>query len=441
MEDAFIIKGGNPLKGKVVLSGAKNVALKAIIAALLFDSKVILKNVPRIGDVIELVHLIKKLGAQAEFTEKNTLIIDARELNSNKVDLLHGSKIRVSFMLFAPLLQRFKECYIPNPGGCRIGERPITRITKGMRSLGVKTAYDSKSGYYKATMPRVPSGSYRFEKQSHTGTELLILLSVLGNNKVTIENAAFEPEIDRLISFLNKSGAKITRKGKVIDVESVEKLVQRDPFIIPADRNEAVTFAVLAITSRGDVTVGPINAKVLKAFLKKIEQTGAGVEILEDDKVRFYYKGPVKPVSVVTDAHPDFMTDWQSNWAVLMTQAQGVSTIHERVFEGRFGYVAELKKLGADIEFIEKIVKNPEKFYLFKYEKRKKYRQAIRISGPKELHNGVLHVTDLRAGATLVIASLIAKGESIVEGASTFERGYENFPEKIARLGGVIKRV
>ncbi len=147
MEDAFIIQGGNTLKGEIVLSGAKNVALKTIIGALLFDSKVVLKNVPRIGDVIELLHLIKKLGARAEFIDKNTLEIDGRKLESNKVDLLHGSKIRVSFMLFAPLLHKFKECYIPNPGGCRIGERPITRITKGMRSFGIKVAYDTKNGY------------------------------------------------------------------------------------------------------------------------------------------------------------------------------------------------------------------------------------------------------------------------------------------------------
>lgn len=441
MEDVFIIQGGNTLKGEVVLSGAKNVALKTIIAALLFDSKVILKNVPRIGDVIELLHLIKKLGAHAEFIDKSTLEIDGRELNSNKVDFLHGSKMRVSFMLFAPLLHRFKECYIPNPGGCRIGERPITRITKGMRSLGIKVAYDTKSGYYKSTMPNSPKGTYKFEKQSHTGTELLVMIAVLGDRSATIENTAREPEIDRLISFLNKGGAKIVRRGKTIKVNSVTRLTQKEAYIIPTDRNEAITFAVLAVASKGDITVGPISEEVLKAFLEKLKQTGAGVESLPNKRIRFFYNGKIKPVNIVTDTYPHFMTDWQSNWAVLMTQAEGVSTIHEKVFEGRFGYVGELKKLGADIEFIEKKKSNPERFYHFKYEKRRNYRQAIRLSGPKELHNGVLTVTDLRAGATVVIASLIAKGESIVEGVSTFERGYEDFPQKLSALGGRIKKV
>lgn len=441
MEDAFIIRGGNVLKGEIVLSGAKNVALKAIIAALLFDSKVVLRNVPRIGDVIELIHLITKLGGYAKFTETNILEVDGRKLKNNKVDLLHASKMRVSFLLFAPLLHRFKECYIPNPGGCRIGERPIRRITKAMRSLGIKVAYNSKNGYYKALMPVEPKGSCHFRRPTHTGTELLLLLSVLGTNKIILENVALEPEIDKLIIFLNESGARIKRKGKKIVVIAVKKLVQQKPFTIPSDRNEAVTFAIVGIATKGDVTVGPISVYVLAAFIDKIRQAGAGVEILENKKIRFFYKGPIKPVNVVADIHPAFMTDWQSTWAILMTLADGVSTIHERVFSGRFGYVTELKKLGADIEFIEKKISNPEKFYHFPYQNNRRYRQAIRIKGPRELHNGVLHITDLRAGATLAIASLIAYGESIVEGRSILERGYENFSEKIAALGGNIRKV
>ncbi len=290
-------------------------------------------------------------------------------------------------------------------------------------------------------MPTTPKGSYRFEKPSHTGTELLILFAVLGDKSAVIENAANEPEIDRLISFLNKGGAKIVRKGKTITITSVKKLMQEEPYSIPSDRNEAVTFAVLAVTSKGDITVGPISEEVLKVFLDKLKLAGAGIEKLPDKRIRFFYDGKINPVNITTDVHPHFMTDWQANWAVLMTQARGTSVIHEKLFTGRFGYASELKKLGADIEFIEKKVSDPQKFYHFKYEKRKNYRQVIRISGPKELHNGVLTVTDLRAGATVVIASLIAKGESIVEGASTFERGYEDFPEKIAALGGRIRRV
>ena len=178
MEDAYIIQGGKPLKGKIKLSGAKNVALKAVIAALLFDGVVTLKNIPRIRDIFELLHLIQTLGARAEFTDTNTVLIDSTDLKVNKLDFLHASKIRASFMLFAPLLYRFKEASIPNPGGCRIGARPIDRIVNGMKDLGIEVTYNSETGYYKALMKEQPSGNYTFHKSSHTGTELMILLSV-----------------------------------------------------------------------------------------------------------------------------------------------------------------------------------------------------------------------------------------------------------------------
>src|SRR3990167_2034406 len=186
MEDAFLIKGGKPLKGSTTLSGAKNVALKVIIAALLLDQEVVLKNIPRISDVDELIHLISSLGAKAEFIAKNSVVVDGRTLKSNKVDLLHASKIRVSFMLFAPLLHKFSTCYVPNPGGCRIGARPIDRIIDGMKSLGIRIEYDSDTGFYYAQVKSKIQGYYKYPKVTHTGTELLIMLSVLGDDKVIL---------------------------------------------------------------------------------------------------------------------------------------------------------------------------------------------------------------------------------------------------------------
>src|SRR3990167_965278 len=215
MEDSFLIKGGKPLKGAITLSGAKNVALKVIIAALLLDQEITLKNIPRINDVHELLHLIRSLGAKAEFSEKHTVIMDGRTLKINKVDLLHAAKIRVSFMLFAPLLHKFSECYVPNPGGCRIGARPIDRIVDGMKKLGLDIEYDSSSGFYRAQMKAKPSGSYKFPKETHTGTELLIMLSLFGREKITLDNTAIEPEIDELIRFLILSGAKIQKETKL----------------------------------------------------------------------------------------------------------------------------------------------------------------------------------------------------------------------------------
>jgi len=441
MEDAYRIQGGKKLAGEVKLSGAKNAALKMVIGALMFEGKVTLKNVPRIRDLDELLHLFTELGATAEFIGENTVVIDGSGLKSNTVDLLHGSKIRSTFLLFAPLLKKFGQAHIPNPGGCRIGARPIDRIMNGLKELGGIVEYDHETGYYHAKLPSKTHGTYTFEKPSHTGTEFMIMLSLFSGGTVRIHNAALEPEIDDLISFFNEGGAKIHREGTSILVEGVTSLTQEKPYTIVSDRNEAVTFAVLGLITKGDVTVGPINPQLLDVFISTVKKCGGGVEILGEDNVRFYYYGPMKATHIETEPHPGFMTDWQQNWVVLMTQAEGISTVHERVFENRFAFVSELQKLGAQIEFDNTPVVNPKDYYHFTYNEEKTYHQAIKIFGPQQLHSGVLTVTDLRAGATLAIAALLVPGESIVNGVSILERGYERFVEKVIKLGGEIKRL
>ena len=441
MEDSFLINGGKPLRGSITSSGAKNVALKVIIAALLLNQEVTLKNIPRISDVDELMHLIRSMGAKAEFADRKTVVIDGRGLRTNKVDFLHGSKIRVSFMLFAPLLYKFSSCYVPNPGGCRIGARPIDRIVEGMRKLGISIEYDSNTGFYQARMKSKPSGSYRFPKVTHTGTELLIMLSVFGAGKIELDNAALEPEIDELIRFLNLSGAKIQKNGKKITIQPVDRLTLDHPFEIMTDRNEAITFATLAIATRGQIDIASLNPENIQSFIQKIKEVGAGVDSLDNNKIRFYYKGSLKSSRVETSPHPGFMTDWQPNWAILMTQANGDSFIQERVFENRFSYVGELRKLGAEIDFVKIPVSNPMDYFFFNFDPSKKYNQAIRIRGLQKLHSAVLNIDDLRAGATLAIAALVAEGESVVNGASILERGYENFVEKVKSLGGNIEKI
>jgi len=441
MEDAYLITGGKKLSGEVKLSGAKNVALKTIIAALLFDDDVILKNIPKINDVKELLHLIRLLGAKAEFIEANTLRINCNGLNSNRVDLLHGSKIRVSFMLFAPLLHRFGDCYIPNPGGCRLGARPIDRIVEGMRKLGIITEYDHQSGFYRSSMPKKPEGNYDFYKTSHTGTELLIMLAVFGQGQIIIRNAALEPEIDDLINFLNRAGAKIKRQKSNIVIEGVNALKQKEAYRIGCDRNEAVTYASMALSTKGDIALGPLKEEYLTSFLQSVKKAGGGVEKLNGDYWRFYYSHELNAVDIETLPHPGFMTDWQPPWAVMMTQARGESIIIERIYNNRFAYVNELNKLGAGIEFIHREIPNPEKYFHFHFDKNGLYNQVIKITGPQKLHNGVLQIADLRAGATLAIGALVARGDSTVSGASILERGYENFVEKVKFLGGEIKKI
>ena len=441
MANSYLIKGGKPLKGEVVLSGAKNVALKTIIAALMFKGDVILENIPKINDVLDLVELIKSLGVKAEFKEKNTLVINSDSLKSNRVELQYGSKIRVSFMLFTPLLRRFGECFVPNPGGCRIGARPIDRIVNGLRALGIKVNYDSETGYYQAKIINKPKGKYRFEKPSHTGTELLMMIGLMTDEKVEIDNIANEPEIDDLILYLTSAGANIQEEGKKIIISKSPQLKQKEPFVIMSDRNELVTYATLAVASHGNIIIGPIKEGLIASFLEIMKKVGAGVEKIAKDKFRFFYQGKIKPVDIETSPHPGFMTDWQPSWAILMLAAKGESIIHERVFENRFSYVEELKKLGAKIDFIDIKVKNPENFYHFNYEKNKEYQQTIKIQGGNELHNAILNISDLRAGAALACAALLADGESVVNGTSILERGYEDFVEKVKKLGGDIKKV
>lgn len=442
MEDSFLIRGGKPLKGQVALAGAKNASYKIIIGALQLEQEVIVDHVPHIQDVYELFKLIESLGGKASFIADNKVLVDGRGIKNHTIDLLFASKIRGSFMLFASLLYKLKEAHIPNPGGCRLGARSIDRIIDGMKQLGIQVDYDSSTGYYHASMNKFPSGTYTFPKPSHTGTELLIMLSVLSTGKqVILENTALEPEVDDLIAFYNQAGAHITREGARISITGVETLSLSAPYYVMSDRVEAMTYAVLGIATKGDVTISKITEAPIKAFVDKLKEAGAGVEKINEDTWRFFYKGPLKGIDMVTGPHPGFLTDWQPIYALLMTQAAGESIIQERVFENRFTYVDELKKLGADIEFIDVAVENPAEFYHFNYDADKTYKQAIQIRGHQTLHNGAMKMTDIRAGATLAIAALMASGESVINEVHHLERGYEHFVEKVKALGGDIKKI
>jgi UDP-N-acetylglucosamine 1-carboxyvinyltransferase len=443
MDDAYIVNGGRPLKGEVQLSGAKNVALNVIIASLLFENEVCLSNIPKIKDIEELLLLIRNLGGKAEFIDKNKVIVSPRGIHRKTIDLFYASKTRVSFMLFAPLLNLFGQAKIPNPGGCRIGARPIDRQIELMKVLAVDVVYNSEDGYYQAKLKnrKIKGDSYSFDKPSHTGTEFAIMLGCLADGEIVVDNASQEPEIDDLIHFLNESGAKIKREKNKICICGVKKLVSQKENIIKNDRNEAVTYAVFALATGGKVDILGIEAKMIDVFIKKVREIG-GKALIGKERVRFYYDGELKASNIVTQPHPGFMTDWQAPWAVLMTQADGISTIHETVFENRFSYVAELKKLGAKIDYFQPEVKEPEKIYQFNcFQEKVKTPQAIKIYGRTKLHNAVLQVLDLRAGASLLIAASCASGESVVNGASVIERGYENIDKKLRNLGLKIKKI
>ncbi len=439
--DKFVINGGKELKGEVSILGSKNTALKVFVAACLSQEEVVVENIPLISDVFTMADIISHLGGKVTF-DKNVASIKMSNFSSEKISLEKAAEIRTSYMFLAPLLARVGRAIIPNPGGCRIGARPIDRIVDGLKKMGVVIKYSSKDGYFHAIAPNGLVGTkYRFSKSTHTGTETMILAAVLAKGKTVLENAAQEPEIDELIKLLNQMGAKIIRKSpRTIVVEGVNKL-NGTRFRIDPDRNEIVTFAVSAIITKGDVLIKDINKEGLTEFFDMLDKSGAGFEEKENG-IRVFYKGSLKATNVKTSFYPGFMTDWQGPWAVLMTKAEGISTIHETVYENRFTYVDELRKMGASIELYNPELKNPEQIYNFNIkDDRKGNFHAVRISGPVELHNGILTILDLRAGATLVLAALAAKGESVLFGIEHLDRGYEQLEKRLKKLGARISRL
>lgn len=438
--DKFIINGGKKLTGKIAVTGAKNVALKALVAACLTEETVTINNIPLISDFFVMVDIIKELGGEVAIVG-HTASVTVKNFTKADISLEEASHIRTSSMFLAPLLARHKHAIIPNPGGCRLGARPIDRIIEGLQKMGADIVYKSEDGFFHAKTDGLRGTSYRFQKNTHTGTETLIISAVLAKGQTVLENAAQEPEIDELIALLTSMGANIERTApRTIVITGVEKL-HGTTFAIHPDRNEVVTIAIAALVTKGDVLVEGTKKADLKEFLEKLEEVGGGIEEKEDG-IRFFYKGKLKAVDVVTNSYPGFMTDWQAPWAVLMTQAEGESIIHETIFENKLGYVVDLKKMGANATLFNPKIENPEEFYNFNIkDDSPAYFHAVKIKGPTPLHNAIVTMENIRAGAAVVIAALAAQGKSTIFGIEKLDRGYEDFENRLQRLGADIQRV
>lgn len=436
----FEVVGGKSLQGDVNVSGAKNVALKVLIASLLTDEQVEIKNVPLISDLYALADIIRELGGKVEIFSDHTMLINPQGLHASTITYIGFGKLRASFLLLIPLLTRFHKAKIPLSGGDKIGVRPIDRTIAGLAKMGVKLNFCD--GYYCAESKKICATYYKFIKNTHTGTEALIMMSALINGKTVLENAAAEPEVDDLIDFLNAMGAKIKRtKPRTIEIAGVAKL-HGTKFTIMPDRNEVVTFAIAAVLTKGNIKIAPVRHLHLEAFYQVLKSCG----------VKFYQKGqaliveggsrPIFHCNIVTAPYPGFMTDWQAPWTLLMTQAEGISHVHEKVFDNRFGYIKELTKMGAKIEPDEvdlKQIKNEYNFNVHDGEEENVH--AVEIAGPTKLVGQNLIIPDLRAGATLVLAALAASGTSQLYGIEHIDRGYEDFSNRLSKLGANIIRV
>lgn len=417
--EKLIVKGGNRLVGAVKTSGAKNAVLPIIAASILGTTPSHLDEVPMLEDVHTISEVLKCLGLAVECSqEKNVLDIDSTEITSYEAPYELVRTMRASFLVMGPLLARIGKARISMPGGCAIGARPIDIHLKGFEALGVKI--EQGHGYIEASAPEGLKGtSIYFDFPSVGATENIMMAASLAEGTTILENAAEEPEIVDLANYLNKMGAKIRGAGTdTIRIEGVDKLHGADYTIIP-DRIEAGTYMIAAAMTGGDVIVENVLPEHQKPLIAKLREAGAVVE--EDiDKVRVIGKNPLKAVSIKTLPYPGFPTDMQAQMMAMMVIAEGRSKVTETVFENRFMHVVELNRMGAQIST--------------------EGRSAV-IDGPCKLTGCDVRATDLRAGAAMILAGLVAEGTTRIGDLHHIDRGYENIVAKLKNLGADIERV
>ena len=405
------------LKGTVRISGSKNAVLPAIAAALLTDEKLRLKNIPLVKDVHSMLRLMKELGADGDI-KKNTLTIQARGRLSEEASYDLVRVMRASFLVLGPMLARFGKAVVALPGGCAIGSRPIDLHIAGLQKMGANITLEH--GYVKAEADRLQGADIRFEKKTVGGTEHLVMAAALARGETILRNCAQEPEISNLCELLVKMGAKIEGIGEeVIHIQGIGELGGATHEIIP-DRIEAGTFLVAGALTRGDITLTGTEPGHLAAIIEKLRSTGAVIETDGKKTLRVVGSPEIKPQDVTTSPYPGFPTDMQAQFMVLVTQATGTSIITETIFDRRFLHVNELLRLGANIEVSgDKAV----------------------VRGRTLLSGAEVIATDLRASASLILAGLIAGGETIVNEVEHIDRGYEAIEEKLKALGARIERL
>jgi UDP-N-acetylglucosamine 1-carboxyvinyltransferase len=414
--DKIVIQGGRALKGEVRISGAKNAALPILISSLLTDGWNTYSNVPDLKDIQSTKLLLSSLGASIE-SDGDSIKINGGGMCNHEASYDLVRKMRASILVLGPLVARLKKARVSLPGGCAIGARPINLHLKGLARLGV--VIELKHGYVEASADHLIGNEIYLDIPTVTGTENLMMASVLAKGVTVLRNAAREPEVVALADVLIKMGAKIKGVGtSVITIEGVSSLKPVSVSIMP-DRIEAGTFMVSAALTRGDVTILNCEPNHLEAVIHKLRLSGAQVTV-EDKSIRVQGSDEIASVDVKTLPYPGFPTDMQAQFMVLMSVARGVSIISETIFENRFIHVSELKRMGADI----KISGN-----------------TAMITGVPALSGAPVMATDLRASASLILAGLAAVGTSEINRVYHLDRGYESIEKKFARLGAAIKRV
>ena len=425
------VKGGKPLKGRVDVRGAKNLVTKAMVAALLGDSKSELREVPHISDVEVVASLLKLHGVLITHDDNGVMTLDPSNVKSARmVDIdAHAGSSRIPILFCGPLLHQLGEAFIPNLGGCFIGDRPIDYHLDVLRNFGA--VIDKNDNGIRISAPNGLKGAkIELPYPSVGATEQVLLTSVRAEGLTELSGAAVEPEILDLIAILQKMGAIISvDTDRVIRVEGVKTLGSYSHSAL-FDRNEAASWAAAALATNGDIFVGGARQQEMMTFLNVFRKVGGAFDI-HDDGIRFYHPGgDLQPVVIETDVHPGFMTDWQQPLVVALTQAKGLSIVHETVYENRFGFTDALVQMGAQIQiYRECLGGHPCRFG------QRNFNHSAVISGPTPLHGADIRVPDLRGGFSHMVAALAAEGVSNVSNVQLISRGYEHFLAKLEALG------
>jgi UDP-N-acetylglucosamine 1-carboxyvinyltransferase len=418
--DKLVIRGGNPLLGTIRVSGAKNAALPAMAAALLTDDPVILENIPQVRDIETTRRLLAAMGAEVELgygRAHHRTTISCRNLVSPEASYELVKTMRASTLVLGPLLARCGTARVSLPGGCAIGARPIDLHIKGLERLGATITHDH--GYVEASARRLKGAEIIFDKITVTGTEDLLMAATLAEGETIMRNCAREPEVADLADLLNKMGARIEGAGtSTIRILGVTKLHGAKHRIIP-DRIEAATFIIGGALTGGDLNVAGCDPQHLGSLLQKLDETG--VKTTQTlDSVRVMGDSPLKAADITTEEYPGFPTDVQAQYMALATQAEGTSVITENIFENRFMHAQELVRMGANIRI--------------------EGSRAV-VRGRTPLSAAAVLASDLRASASLVLAALVADGESIIDRVYHIDRGYEHIEEKLRGVGAQIRRI
>jgi UDP-N-acetylglucosamine 1-carboxyvinyltransferase len=419
--DKFVIRGGNPLVGTIRVSGAKNSALPCMAAAILTEDEVTLENIPQVRDIETERRLLASMGAEVELREgeqQDQTTICCRTLSDPVARYEIVKTMRASSLVLGPLIARTGAARVAMPGGCAIGGRPIDLHIKGLEKMGA--VITQEHGYLEARAECLRGAHLVFDKITVTGTEDLLMAAVLAEGDSLMENCAREPEVVDLAALLNAMGAQIEGAGTAtIRVHGVSSL-HGARYRINPDRIEAGTFLIAGAITEGDVIVANCNAAHLGAVIAKLQEAGARIDVLGSDAVRVRAAAQLSAADISTEEYPGFPTDMQAQYMALATQAEGVSLIRENIFENRFMHVQELVRMGANIKVDG---------------------STATVRGPTRLDSAAVMCSDLRASASLVLAALVAEGETIIDRVYHMDRGYERFEEKLIGIGAQIQRL